>query len=59
MSSWFDGLKYAESVGADEAEIQLDKYGGVDDVCKDFDHGVLDYILHIKTLKIINNSHEL
>lgn len=56
MSSWFDGLKYAESVGVDEAEIQLDKYGGVDDVCKDFDRGVLDYILHVKTLMVINET---
>lgn len=54
MSSWFDGLKYAESVGVDEAEVQLDQYGGFDDDCKDFDRGVLDYILHVKTLTVIN-----
>jgi len=56
MSNWFRGLKYAENIGVDEAEKQLDTHGGFDDNCKDFDKGVLDYILHVKTLEIVNNE---
>lgn len=50
MSEWFNGLKYAEKVGKEVAELEHDNYC-FDDGCKDFDNGVLDYIRHAERLE--------
>jgi len=47
QSLWFRGLKYAEEIGAREAEQQL-MMNEFDDCCRDFDVGVADYIRHAK-----------
>lgn len=50
QSLWMRGLLYAESIGADEATIQLYQHE-FDDCCADFDRGVSDYINHAKRVE--------
>ena len=47
--SYFDGVKYAEEVGAKEAAFQLNIHAFDDPTY--FNRGVLDYIHHDKKLQ--------
>ena len=47
MSLWFSGLKYAEDIGVEEAEIQLFQHE-FEDSSADFDRGVRDYLIYAR-----------
>lgn len=46
-STWFEGIKFAEDVGANKALMKLHK----NEILHEFDVGVLDYALHVKRIE--------
>ena len=49
--NYFNGVKYAEEVGAEEASFQLQIHEFDDPIY--FNRGVLDYIHHAKKLELM------